>query len=159
LLGWAEYTAGYISGAIARFEENARLYREMKNGVGEAGELANLADLAMESAELDAAAEYLRQAFSVPRVLESHYLVPSLIRSAGVLAGLRGEHERALLLISAAGHHYEKFGLIGDPGDELTPRVRDEAVRVLGDERSDEVTARGRGVSLEESIAAARDVS
>jgi tetratricopeptide (TPR) repeat protein len=152
MLGWAEYTAGNVSGAIARFEENARLYREVGNSTGEAGELANLADLAMESAQWDAAAAYLRQAFSVPGALESQYLVPGLIRSAGVLAGLRAEHERALCLISWAEHQYEKYGLIGDPGDTLTPRVRAEAVRVLGEERANDVTARARALSLEHAV-------
>lgn len=154
MLAWAEYTAGNVHAAIKHFEDNVALYRESGDRIGEASELANLGDLAVESGNLDAAAGYLGQAFAVPGVKANRYLAPSLIRSVGVLAALQGRHDLGLDLIAASDRHYEDFGLVADPGDDLTPRVRQTAVEALGAEAS-AIELRGRGRSFDDAVSLA----
>lgn len=101
MLAWAEYTAGNVPAAIARFEQNVQLYRQGKNRMGEASELGNLGDLSIEAGEFDRAASYLEQSFAVRGVKQNRYLALSLIRSAGVLAVFQGKHDLGLELIAA----------------------------------------------------------
>jgi tetratricopeptide (TPR) repeat protein len=156
MLAWAEYTAGNLRAAIKHFEDNVALYRESGDRIGEASELANLGDLAVESGNLDAAAGYLGQAFAVPGVKANRYLAPSLIRSVGVLAVLQGRHDLGLDLIAASERHYEDFGLVADPGDDLTPRVRQTAVEALGAEAR-AIELRGRGRSFDDAVSLAME--
>lgn len=83
MLGWAADTAGGHAGAVAHFEANADLYRELGDTLGEAMEPANLADLAMEVDDDESAAAYLARALGTPGIAEDRYLAPSLVRSAG----------------------------------------------------------------------------
>ena len=154
MLAWAEYTAGDLPSATRHFAENVSLYRASGNRMGEASELGNLADLAVEAGDLDSAGGYLRQAFAVRGVAANRYLAPSLIRSVGVLAALQGRHDLGLDLIAASERQYEDFGWIADPGDELTPRVRQTAVEALGAEAS-AIELQGRKRSLEDAVSLA----
>jgi tetratricopeptide (TPR) repeat protein len=154
MLAWAEYTAGNPQAAIEHFENNVALYRESGDRIGEASELANLADLAVESGDLDAASRYLSHAFAVRGVPDNRYLAPSLIRSVGVLVVLRGRHDLGLDLIAASERHYEDFGLVADPGDDLFERARRSAVDALGAEAS-AVELRGRGRTFEDAVSLA----
>lgn len=156
MLGWAEYTAGNVAAALAYFQENAALHERMGNRIGQAVELANIAGLAMEAGDLDRAASGLRAAFDQPGATSSRYLAPSLIHSVGILAGLRGNHERAVYLTTGADCMYQQFGLIADPGDDLTQRVRDEAVGLIGAQRTREIDATVAGWSLETVVELAR---
>ena len=154
MLAWAEYTAGNVPAAIRYFEDNVALCRERGDRINEASELANLADLAMESGDLEAAASYFGRAFAVPGVKANRYLAPSVIRSVGVLTVLQGRHELGLDLIAASERLYEEFGLVADPGDNLTPRMRQTAEEALGAE-ADAVELRGRGRSFDDAISLA----
>jgi tetratricopeptide (TPR) repeat protein len=154
MLAWAEYTAGNLRAAVKHFEENVALYRESGDRIGEASELANLGDLAVESGDLDAAAGYLSQAFAVGGVPANRYLAPSLIRSVGVLAVLQGRHDLGLDLIAASERHYEDFGLVADPGDDLTPKVRQTAVEASGVEAR-AIELRGRKRSFDDAVSLA----
>lgn len=156
MLAWAAYTAGDVDRALQLFEQNAARYRELGNHIGEASELANIADLALEHGDLEAARRGLRAALEVPGVTESSYLAPSLVRSAGVLAGLIGDGELAWRLLTGADALYDRFELVADPGDELTPRVREQVVAVLpADERS-RIEAAASAASLEDLVADSR---
>ena len=157
MLGWAEYTAGHRDAAMARFEENAALRRGFGDRIGEASELANLGDLAIEGADLDRGASYLRSALEIPGVAENRYLGTSLLRSAGVLQILRGDGETGLDLIAASEALYERFGMTPDPGDDVTPGLRARAVDALGP-RAKEIEARGRARTFEEAISMATAV-
>jgi tetratricopeptide (TPR) repeat protein len=154
MLGWAEYTAGNVEAAIAHFEENAAHYNSIGDRIGEASELANLADLAIESKDLSRGRTYLRRAFDIEGVEESRYLAPSLVRSVGVLAELEGRHEAGLQLIASSEKVYEEFGLIPDPGDDITARARSAAVGAL--DRHDDIEARARELTFAEAVTLAR---
>ena len=157
MLGWAEHTAGNLPAAMDRFEENVTLLRKSGNHAGEAGDLANLADLSMEIGALEKAADYLRDAFAIRGATESRYLLPSLIRSVASLAGLEGRHERALELMEASNRLYEESGLTPDPGDTLSARVRKHALAALGVMAATEHEERGGEMTREQAIAAALD--
>jgi hypothetical protein len=148
MLGWAEYTAGNLQAALSRFEENAGLYAAMGDAIDEAGEWANVADLLMEAGDLGGAAARLRRALDIREASSSRYLAPSLIRSAGVLAGGRGDHTAALRLIAGAEALYEEFGLVGDPGDNVTSAAREAATVALGEARASTIIEAVRGLEL-----------
>ncbi|MGH2757142.1 MAG: hypothetical protein ACRDI3_05075 [Actinomycetota bacterium] len=154
MLAWAEYSAGNLSAAIKRFEENVALYQESGDRIGVASEFGNLGDLAVESGDLDAAASYLGRALAVRGAADNRYLSPSLIRSVGALAVLQGRHDLGLELIAASERLYEEFGLIGDPGDDLTPRAKKTAVEAVGAEAG-AIELRGRERSFEDAVALA----
>lgn len=157
MLGWAEYTAGDIAAAMTRFDENVRLLRAAGNRLDCASELANLGDLAAEAGDLDAGARYLRDALDVPGVDRSSYLAPSLVRSAAVLAAQRGRPEAALALFAAADRFYEEFGLIADPGDEVSPEVLDAARAALDGAGAQRARDTAAGWSLPEAVRAAAE--
>lgn len=155
MLGWAEYTAGNIDAAMSRFEENAALYRALGDSIGEAMEFANLADLALELGDLSVARQYLEAAFISPEIVNSAYLAASMVRSAGALAGLCGDQVAALRLIAASESMYQSAGLTPDPGDEITPKIRQEAVASLGAERAEEAIRQGESLTPAAAIEAA----
>lgn len=126
MLGWAEYTAGNLEGAVAHFRDNVELYRRLGHRTGEASELANLADLAMEAGDHPGAAELMRAALDVPGATESRYLAPSLVRSVGVLCGLTDRPEAALALMAGTDALYERLGITPDPGDDVSRQVLDD---------------------------------
>jgi tetratricopeptide (TPR) repeat protein len=135
MLGWAAYTAGDVTAATRIFAGNADHYRDLGDALGEASELGNVADLCMETGELATAAEHLARALECPAARSSLYLAPALVRSAGTLAGLRGLHDESVELLEGADELYRRSGLVGDPGDELTPRVRADVEAALGEAR------------------------
>lgn len=132
MVGWAHYTAGNVSAALDAFEANANAYRSMGHPVNEASERANVADVAMESGDLERAATNLAAAFGIPAATASRYLMPSLIRSAGALASLRGDHERAVRLFAGAEELYRRHGFEADPGDEFTPPLEAASREAIG---------------------------
>jgi tetratricopeptide (TPR) repeat protein len=157
MLGWAAYTAGDLATAVTRFEDNAALYQRVGNTIGEASEYANIADLAMESGDLDRARPALRRAFDVPGAAESSYLAPSLVRSAGVLCGLAGDAECAARLLLGADAVYARLGLLPDPGDDVSPRVLATALETVGAERERHLRSEAVDVDLASLVAVARD--
>jgi tetratricopeptide (TPR) repeat protein len=132
MLAWAHHTAGEVQEALDLFEKNAALFRQIGNEEGEASELANIGDLALEAGDIERARYQLTRAFSLPAATASNYLLPSLVRSVAVLAGLTGDDEGCVLLVAAADAMYGRFGLTPDPGDELSPRVLNAARQRLG---------------------------
>ncbi|MFN2469685.1 MAG: hypothetical protein ABR583_01605 [Gaiellaceae bacterium] len=158
MLAWAAHTAGDIATAIHRFQENVELYRAAGNVVGQAGELANLGDLAAEAGDYDGAAQYLRQALDLAEAMSSRYLLPSLLASAATLAGFRGRHEESIELAAAAERQYELAGLTPDPGDELSEQVRSRARQAVPGEHAQELEARGAARSLEDAVELAHAV-
>ena len=132
MLGWAEYTSGDLAAAMARFEQNAAIYAELNDPIGEAMEWANLGSLALESEDVESARRYLTAAMETPGIVDNRYLAPELVTGAGALVGITGNHQLALELITSAKAMYRNAGLEPDPGDELTPRIEEEALRVLG---------------------------
>ncbi len=155
MLAWAEYTAGNLPAAIARFEENVDLYRSVGNLVGVAAELANLGDLAAEGGDLERAATLLGQSLEVAISTDSRYLLPSLLASAAALAGARGRYAETVELAAAADEQYALAGLTPDPGG-VHARVRETAVAALGRERADELAALGRSRQLGDAVQLAR---
>lgn len=151
MLGWAAHTAGDHAAAVAHFETNADLYRELGDTLGEAMELANLADLAMEVDADESAASYLARALTTPGIAEDRYLAPSLVRSAGVLAARRGDDRTGLELVAGADAMYAAAGLEPDPGDELTDATLTAARERLGEEAA-AATERGAARPAEESF-------
>jgi tetratricopeptide (TPR) repeat protein len=157
MLGWAEYTAGNLDGAIAHFEHNVALYREAGNTLDCASELANLGDLAAEQGDLDRAAEYLRSALATTGIADNRYLGPSLVRSAATVAGLRGNAAAALSLFAAADQLYEQFGIVADPGDDVSPEVLAQVEGSLDIEAVASALAAGAGWSLPAAVANAQE--
>lgn len=123
MLGWAEYTAGNVEAAIGRFRENADLYRDAGDHVSSAMELANIADLALESGRAEDARSSLAAAFDTPGATDSDYLLPSFIRSAAVYAALRGNRDDAAVLCAGSNALYESAGLTPDPGGDAIEAV------------------------------------
>lgn len=156
MLGWAEYTAGNLEGAVTRFEENVEAYREIGNRVGMAGELANLGDLALEGNDFLRAAALLRQAIDLAAATRSHYLLPSLLASVAALCGARGRAAEMLELTGAADGQYETAALQPDPGDGVNAAAFTLAVAAVGQERADQLRARGRQLALEDALDLAR---
>lgn len=152
MLGWAEYTAGNLAGAIARFEENVALYRESGNLSGMTAELANLGDLAAEAGDLDRAGAYLRESLTLAVETGSRYLLPSLLASAAAIAGLRGNHAAMIDLAAAADRQYDAAGLSPDPGVGINDALRGAATAAIGSEQSEMLISRGRQRSLEEAV-------
>jgi tetratricopeptide (TPR) repeat protein len=157
MLGWAEYTAGNVAAALTHFAENVENYRRLGNRLNEASELANIADLAMETGERELARTRLAAALQIPEAVASRYLVPSLIRSVGVFAGVDGRPEQAVRLIAAAEELYRRYDLTPDPGDELTPRVWSEASAAIGIDRVERITGDLAGASVETFVEWARE--
>lgn len=152
MLGWAEYTAGNLAGAITRFEENVALCRESGNLSGMTAELANLGDLAAEAGDLDRAGAYLRESLALAIETGSRYLLPSLLASAAAIAGLRGDHAATLDLAAAADRQYDAAGLLPDPGDGISDDLRAAATAALGSEQSEKLISRGRQRTLDEAV-------
>lgn len=155
MLGWAEYTNGNLAAAMERFEQNAAIYAELNDASGEAMEWANLGSLALESGDVDSARGYLAAAMDTPGIVNNLYLLPDLIGSAGAVAGGTGNHQLALELIASSKAMYSNAGLEPDPGDELTPRVEEEARRVLGTAGAQAI-AKGRALTPSQAFEAAR---
>ncbi|MDJ0497836.1 MAG: hypothetical protein QNJ89_08405 [Acidimicrobiia bacterium] len=150
MLGWAEYSSGDLAAAISRFEQNAAIYAELNDPIGEAMEWANLGSLALESGNTESARRYLAAAMETPGIVDNRYMAPELVAGAGVLVGITGNHQLALELISSAKAMYRNAGLEPDPGDELTPRVEEEALRALG---TAGVQAIAQGQAMTHSVA------
>ncbi len=125
--------------ALDTFEENADAYRALDHAVNEASERANVADLAMEGGDLERATTNLAAAFAIPAVLDSRYLVPSLIGSVGALSSLRGDHERAVRLFVGAEVLYDRYGFDADTGDEFTPALDAVSRAAIGDAAVDAI--------------------
>ena len=159
MLGWAEYTNGDTGAAIGHFEDNARRYAAMGDTVSNASELANVADLRLELGELDAAGACLVAALDIPVAVESSYLLPSLIRSAAVLAGVRGDHRAAVLLFAASEALYERTGTVPDPGDDAAVGIESESRAALGTNELDALLHRGRDLDGTELVTVARAIA
>jgi tetratricopeptide (TPR) repeat protein len=145
MLGWAAHTAGDHAAAVAHFEANALLYRELGDAIGEAMEFANLADLALEADDDRSATAYLARALATPGIATDRYLAPSLVRSVGVLVARRGDDRTGLELMAGADAMYAAAGLEPDPGDELGALTWTSARERLGEEEA--VAAIERGAS------------
>ncbi|MDJ0952280.1 MAG: hypothetical protein QNJ81_01250 [Acidimicrobiia bacterium] len=156
MLGWAEYTGGNLEAAMRRFEQNAAIYAELNDSTGEAMEWANLGSLALEAGDVDSARRYLAAAMGTPGVADDRYLAPELVRSAGAVAGITGNHQLALELIASSKAMYRNAGLQPDPGDELTPRVEEDARQALGAAASQAIDE-GQVMTPTEAFEAARD--
>jgi hypothetical protein len=152
MLGWAESTRGDVAAAMRHFEQNAAAYRRIGDRIGEAAELANLGDLAMELNDTRAAGQYLVAALSVQGVTEDRYLAPSLVRSVATWCALSGRSQDAVVLHGASASLYARFGLTPDPGDEVSERLAEEARASSLDPQAD--AERGATMSLEQAIAA-----
>jgi tetratricopeptide (TPR) repeat protein len=157
MLGWAEYTAGNLSGAMERFEANAMLYAEMGDRESEASEWANLGDLALEAGDVDAARRHLLSAMRTEGVADSKYLAPSLVRSAAVLLGALGRDEQAMVLMGAAEEAYRQSGLAPDPGDDSIAAIEGSVRSRLGDRAAsmrEEGEAMGVAAAFKAALAA-----
>src|SRR6266511_3568839 len=116
MLTWAAHTAGDLARARALFVDSLELRRRLGDRLGQAVELSNLGDLARGAGEAGAAGELLLGALEIAAELDSRYLLPGLLASLAVLAGERGDLERAARLLGASQASYEAAGLVPRPG-------------------------------------------
>lgn len=149
MLAWAAYTVGDRARALEWFERSLAVRRAMGDAFGEAVELANMGDLALEIPDLTLAASYLAQAMETAVRLENLYLLISPIGSAGALATEGGDHDQAIALLTAGDAAYASTSLVPDPS---TREVMDGAMTQARSDlaaRSDAAEARGRRMSID----------
>jgi hypothetical protein len=159
MLAWAAHTAGDLARARALFVDSLELRRRLGDRLGQAVELSNLGDLARGAGEAGAAGELLLGALEIAAELDSRYLLPGLLASLAVLAGERGDLERAVRLLGASQASYEAAGLVPDPVDADDPdRMRAVALGRLGADRFARLWEEGRQLSLDRAVAQARGV-
>ncbi|MEO5985889.1 MAG: tetratricopeptide repeat protein [Candidatus Limnocylindria bacterium] len=155
MLAWAAHTVDDRSGALEWFERSLAIRRAMGDAFGEAVELANMGDLAMEIPDLARAATYLERAMETAIRLESLYLLTSLIGSAGILATEGGDHRLAVVLLSAAEAAYSSTSLIPDPGTrDIMDAAMVKARSGLG-AGSEAAEFNGRGLSIDDATSVA----
>lgn len=80
-----------------------------------------------------------------------------VLAEVGRLAVLTGRTPPGLRLISAGEHHYELAGLTPDPGDDAFLAQRDAAVQALGPDQAEATLSAGRGLTMNDAIALARE--
>ena len=110
MLGWGQYTAGNLDEAVTLFEENAVTYRGAGDRLGEASSWPT----SLTCAQSRVTTSELRRTCGGRwkyNLRDNKYLGPALVRSAGVLTAMRGQHEQALKLIGAADAFCDRFGL------------------------------------------------
>jgi len=160
MLAWAAHTAGDLARARALFVDSLELRRRLGDRLGQAVELSNLGDLARGAGEAGAAGELLLGALEIAAELDSRYLLPGLLASLAVLAGERGDLERAARLLGASQASYEAAGLVPDPVDADDPdRMQAAARDRLGADRFARLWEEGRHLSLDRAVAQARGVA
>jgi hypothetical protein len=106
------------------------------------------------------AAALLLEALEIAAELDSRYLLPGLLASLAVVAGERGDLERAARLLGASQVSYEAAGVVPDPVDAHDPdRMRAAARDRLGADRFARLWEEGRHLSLDWAVAQARSVA
>lgn len=118
LRAWAAHAAGDLPGAIRRFTASLALRRRMGDEVGVAVELGNLADMALEQGDPEAALGHLRESLVLARRLDARNLLLAGLISAAKLAARRGDAAAARPLLDAARAGYRAAGLTPDMADE-----------------------------------------
>ena len=144
----------------AVFVESLELHRRLGDRGGQAVELGNLGELARGAGDARASATLLLEALEIAAELDSRYLLPGLLASLGVLAGERGDLERAAWLLGASQASYEAAGLVADPLDAHDPdQMRAPARDRLGADRFQRLWEEGRHLLLDRAVAQARSVA
>jgi hypothetical protein len=156
---WDAYVRGDVDEARRRFAASKEHAERIGDRFTAASEGANLADLALETGDVDAAIAPLGDALTVATELGSRYLALGLVASIARCALLSGRAEEALTLVTALDAAYRDAGLIGDPTEEGDRHaVGDEARRLLGDERAEASRVRGAVMTYDDMIEVAAAV-
>jgi tetratricopeptide (TPR) repeat protein len=156
LLGQAARSAADYPRAKALFEESLALAREFNDGMSAGLALCELAIVARQQGDLDGATALLEQALETFDPREKFGIVACL-HGLGMVAGQRGDPERAATLFGAAHKLREELGAPIPPFERDEYQMETQQVQAaLGEQEFVRLSTSGRGMTLEEAVAYAR---
>jgi predicted ATPase/class 3 adenylate cyclase len=141
-------------------EESLELAREFGNAYLIAAALTNLADILLDEGSYDEGAGQLLAALDAAGQLGHLEFVLSSLDMMGIVTARRGDVRRAVVLLAAAEQHREHLSL--PVHDAERPRLHQTMASVatqLGPEETAAARERARAMSLEETIALAREAA
>jgi len=157
LTGTTLLAQGDLGGARRMFEEGLESARRWGNAVGTYVALYNLAQLALARGDLGPAADALEEGVELSGHTKDRANLAHFLEALSAVAALRGEVERAAVLIGAAEGSLKELGTpvyhyyIPDPS--LRERAVAEARASLGDEAFEEAWTQGREMTFEQAVA------
>ena len=157
LTGTSLLAQGDLGGARRMFEEGLESARRWGNAVGTYVALYNLAQLALARGDLGPAADALEEGVGLSGYTKDRANLAHFLEALSAVAALRGEVERAAVLIGAAEGSLKELGTpvyhyyIPDPS--LRERAVAEARASLGDEAFEEAWTQGREMTFEQAVA------
>jgi tetratricopeptide (TPR) repeat protein len=144
--------------AQALFEEVLVLRRELGDGVGMAGALAHLGDLASARGDHDHAAQLYEEALALPGASGDRAVAALCLEGMAVLAMAAGQAGRAARLYGAAASQRRGIFVLNVWDEPVARDRRVAAVReALGEEAFAAAWAAGQAMTPEEAVAAAQE--
>jgi predicted ATPase len=152
-LGDLALTEGDYRRAEPLFEESLALLRERGDTANVARSLFNLGSVALMLDRLDAASDRFREALELGQQAgDKEDLAWCLLGIAG-LASVRGEGDRASVLLGAAVALLDTIGAAFKPFERhLHDATAERARQLCGDAGYDDARRRGAGLSLDEAM-------